>query len=104
MQTKLCIMMLFCQAMPEPDGGHIWWSTFDESVECFASDHIIATIAALLVLGVFTIGFPLFIYLKMDGLRDSNGAWKPGRFTSLVRLCAFTRSLQMRRCMKFISF
>lgn len=84
--TKLCIMMLFCQAMPTPDGEHVWISSFDESLGCFSSSHLIATIAAFMVLGMFTVGFPLFIYLKMEGLRDHNGSWKPGRFTSLVRL------------------
>lgn len=83
--TKLCISMLFCR--PVPDGEDIdWRSTYDVEVGCFDAGHIVASIAALAVLGCFTLGFPAFIYFKMSALRDPNGAWKPGRFTTLVRL------------------
>lgn len=83
--TKLCISMLFCRPVPEGDAIN-WVSTYDAAEPCFGTPHIVATIAALAVLGCFTMGFPAFIYFKMAALRDPSGGWKPGRFTSLVRL------------------
>lgn len=83
--TKMCISMLFCRYVPDGDDG-LYISAYDSAVECFATTHILAAIAALVVLVCFTCGFPLFIYIKMDGMKEPNGAWKPGRFTALVRL------------------
>jgi hypothetical protein len=87
--TKLCITMLFCQ--PVPNGNEVeWLSSFDASVGCSETRHVVAAIMALLVLVCFTCGFPLFIYLKMawaaSHVQERRVAWKPGRFTSLVRL------------------
>ena len=83
--TKLCISMLFCRYVPDGDGGQ-YISAYDPAVGCFATTHILAAIAALAVLACFTCGFPVFIYMKMQGMQEPNGAWKPGRFTALVRL------------------
>lgn len=78
--TKLCISMLFCR--PVPDGADIiWLSTYDTDVGCSDSTHVVAASIALLVLCIFTLGFPRFIYIK-----SLNRNRKPGRFSAMVRL------------------
>ena len=55
--------------------------------------------AALAVLGCFTISFPAFIYFKMAALRDSSGVWKPTFHLAgptLVRLQGRQESLASR--------
>ena len=83
--TKECVSMIFCRPVPNGDDDE-WVSTYDTTEGCFETPHLVSFIAAWAVLSVFTAGFPLFIYLKMSAMRDPIGAWKPGRFTSLVRL------------------
>lgn len=77
--------MIFCRPVPKGDVDD-WVSTYDTTEGCFGTPHLVSFAAAWAVLSLFTAGFPLFIYLKMSAMRDSSGAWKPGRFTSLVRL------------------
>ena len=83
--TKECVSMIFCRPVPKGDVDD-WVSTYDTTEGCFGTPHLVSFAAAWAVLSLFTAGFPLFIYLKMSAMRDSSGAWKPGRFTSLVRL------------------
>lgn len=86
--TRLCISMLFCRPLPgvESDGRYRWVSTYDTEIGCFDTAHVVAGVFSLGVLAVFTLGFPLWIYVKTVALQDESGARKPSRFSALVRL------------------
>jgi hypothetical protein len=79
--AKAVTLVLFCRQI-----GANSYATLDIAVECGSGEHWVARVFAGFFLIVFTLGLPLYILFRMDALHTLDKGWKPGRFTTMVRM------------------